>query len=116
MQMQVVLRRKGFEVEKEEVEELLRNTSIEEDPQATYYVVIGERELPAKKALGKVLEAKETGLTLLDFTTRDAVRIFRRLGFKIVKKGKESILKFAGAIKAGGNAVEDKRKLYESSP
>ncbi len=114
--MQVVLRRKGFEVEKKEVEELLKNFSIEDDPQATYYVVIGGRELPAKKALGKVLEAKGTGLTLLDFTTQDAVRIFRRLGFEIVKRGKESILELAGVIKAGGNAVEDKRKLYEGSP
>ncbi len=114
--MKVMLRKKGFEVEKEEVEEFLRDVSIEDDPQATYYVVVEGRELPAKKALGKVLEAKGTGLTLLDFTTQDAVRIFRRLGFEIVKRGKKDILKFAGAIKAGGNAVEDKRKLYEGSP
>ena len=111
--MEVVLRKKGFEVEKKEVEELLRDASIEDDPQATYYVVIEGREIPAKKALGKVLEAKGTGLTLLDFTTQDAVRIFRRLGFEIVRRGKKDILRFAGAIKAGGNAVEDKRKLYE---
>ena len=114
--MEVVLRKKGFKVEKEEVERLLKDVRIEDDPQATYYVVIGERELPVKKALGKVLEAKGTGLTLLDFTTQDAVRVFRRLGFEIVRRGKQDILKFAGAIKAGGNAVEDKRKLYEGSP
>ena len=114
--MEVVLRKKGFKVEKEEVERLLKDVRIEDDPQAAYYVVIGERELPVKKALGKVLEAKGTGLTLLDFTTQDAVRVFRRLGFEIVRRGKKNILEFAGAIKAGGNAVEDKRKLYESSP
>ena len=114
--MEVVLRKKGFELEKEEVEKLLKDVHVEDDPQATYYVVIGGKELPAKKALGKVLEAKGTGLTLLDFTTQDAVRIFRRLGFEIVRRGKKSILEFAGAIKAGGNAVEDKRRLYEGSP
>ena len=114
--MEVVLRKKGFKVEKEEVERLLKDVRIEDDPQATYYVVIGERELPVKKALGKVLEAKGTGLTLLDFTTQDAVRVFRRLGFEIVRRGKKDILKFAGAIKAGGNAVEDKKRLYEGSP
>ena len=113
--MEVVLRRKGFKMKKEEVEKLLNDISIEDDSQATYYVVIGGKELPAKRALLKILEAKGTGLTLLDFTTQDAVRIFRRLGFEVVKKGKKNILKFAGAIKAGGNAVEDKRKLYEGS-
>ena len=114
--MEVVLRKKGFELEKEEVEKILKDVHVEDDPQATYYVVIGGRELPAKKALGRVLEAKGTGLTLLDFTTQDAVRIFRRLGFEIVRRGKKDILEFAGAIKAGGNAVEDKRRLYEGSP
>ena len=114
--MEVVLRKKGFKVEKEEVERLLKDVRIEDDPQAAYYVVVEGRELPAKKALGKVLEAKGTGLTLLDFTTQDAVRVFRRLGFEIVRRGKKDILKFAGAIKAGGNAVEDKKRLYEGSP
>ena len=43
------------------------------------------------------------------------MRVFKRFGFEIVKRKREDILKFAGAIKAGGNAVEDKRKLYEGS-
>ncbi len=114
--MEVVLRKQGFKVEKEEIEKLLGSVQIEEDPQATYYVIVGRRELPVKKALEKVLENKGVNLSLLDFTTQDAVSIFKRLGLDLVRKGKGNILKFAGSIKAGGNAVEDKRKLYEVSP
>ena len=111
-----MLRKKDFEIERKEIEKSLEGVRVEGDPQTCYYVVVNGRELPVKKALWKVLKEKGVDLTLLDFTTQDAVRIFKRLGFDVVKRGKGSLLEFAGAIKAGGNAVEDKKRLYEGSP
>ena len=114
--MEVVLRKKGFKIERKDVEKVLEGVRVESNSQTHYYVVVNGRELPVKKALWKVLKEKGVGLTLLDFTTQDAVRIFKRLGFDVVKRGKWNLLRFAGAIKGGGNAVEDKKRLYEGSP
>ncbi len=111
--MEVVLRNRRFIVERNEVETLLKSAHIEEEPQASYFIVVEGRELPVKKALKRVLGEKGISLTLLEFTSQDAVRIFKRLGFEVVKRGKGNIMEFAGAIKGGGNAVEDKEKLYE---
>jgi len=81
-----------------------------------YLVVIGGKEIPVKVALYELLKRKGTNLTLLDFTTQDAVRIFRKLGVPIVVKSrKQNLLSYAGAIKGGEffNAVKDKGAIYE---
>jgi len=56
-------------------------------------------------------------LTKLDFTTQDAVRIFRKLGFEVLTKGRKgkALDDLIGVIKEGEgfNAVEDKARLYE---
>jgi len=85
---------------------------------AKYFVVINGVEVPVKPALMELLRRKGINLTLLDFTTQDAIRIFRKLGLEIVIKGvnkKRELLKFAGAIKGGKDmdAVRDKEELYE---
>lgn len=50
-------------------------------------------------------------------STKDAVHVFRELGFEIVdmreEKGK-SLLELAGTVSLGGNAVEDERKTILS--
>ena len=82
-----------------------------------YFVVIDGKEIPAKRALYSILRKKGIDLTLLDFTTQDAVRIFRKLGVPIVVKSKkQNLLQFAGAIKEGEklDAVEDKKNAYEA--
>ena len=109
-----VLRGKAFMLDSNEVRKLLAKARTERK-KTKYYVVIGRRELSVKCALEKVLKRKGIDLTLMDFTTQDAVRIFRKLGFPIVRRGRKEILRFAGAIKGGKDldAVEDKRKIYD---
>ena len=62
-----------------------------------------------REGLYEILKSKGINLTKLDFTTQDAVRIFRRLGFEIVVKGKKkkALDDFVGVIKEGDsfNAV-----------
>ncbi len=114
MAMEVTLRRVGFELDRREVEDIL--SKAQESGKASYYVIVKGKEIPVKRALGKVLKEKGISLTLLDYTTQDAVRIFRRLGFDVVRRGKSDIMRFAGAIGGSGNSVEDKGKIYEGSP
>ncbi|EDP76404.1 hypothetical protein HG1285_02318 [Hydrogenivirga sp. 128-5-R1-1] len=114
MAMEVTLRRVDFKLDRREVEDIL--SEAQESGKASYYVIVKGKEIPVKRALEKVLRAKGIGLTLLDYTTQDAVRIFRRLGFDVVRRGKSDIMRFAGAIRGNGNSVEDKEKIYEGSP
>ena len=109
------LRGRTFELSRQEVERSLKGLKSELNNQASYYVLVGKKELPVKKALEIVLKNKGLDLSLLDFTTQDAVRIFKKLGFDVIRRGKGNILSLAGAIKGGGNAVEDEERLYESS-
>ncbi|RTZ69484.1 MAG: hypothetical protein DSZ30_02425 [Aquificaceae bacterium] len=114
------------------VETIVRGFKVQIDPEdlkvlegktfesrgAKYFVVINGVEVPVKPALMELLRRKGINLTLLDFTTQDAIRIFRKLGLEIVIKGvnkKRELLKFAGAIKGGKDmdAVRDKEELYE---
>lgn len=113
------LRGKKINLSKDEVLNILsrydEKTFTEKRQSSNYFVVIEEKFIPIKKALMLLLKHLGYDLTILDFTTQDAVRIFRKLGFSIVTgKGKKDSLKpFVGAIHIEGNALEDKKNLYE---
>ncbi len=54
-------------------------------------------------------------LTKVDFTTRDAVRILRRLGFDTIEgtKREKRLSSFAGILSLGGNSVKESGVWYE---
>jgi len=84
-----------------------------------YFVLVGDEKLPVKQALKLIMDKKRLGLTILDVTTKDAVNIFRRLGFPIVvergtKGSKTNIMKYVGTLSYSGNSVEDKKALYDN--
>jgi len=110
------LRGKDFEVSREEVIEILKAKSFEQYG-SNYFVEVEGKHVPIKEALYEILKSKGIGLTKLDFTTQDAVRIFRKLGFEVLTKGRKgkAVDDLIGVIKEGEsfNAVEDKAKLYE---
>ena len=65
------------------------------------------------------MDKKRLGLTFLEVTTKDAVNIFRRLGFPIMvergtKGSKINIMKYVGILNCSGNSVEDKKVLYDN--
>ena len=82
-----------------------------------YFVVVGKRKVPVKSALESIVRAKGIDLTVLDFTTQDAVRILRKLGFHIVrgKCRREALRHYIGALSMEGNAVKDKEKAYNDT-
>jgi len=114
--MEFRLRERMFSLSKEEVKEILRNIKGCNN-RSRYCLEIEGKYVSVKDALMEVLKRKKVNLTKLDFTTQDAVRIFRKLGFNIVVKGKKkkSLDDLIGAIKEGGNfnAVEDKYRFYQ---
>jgi hypothetical protein len=63
-----------FELERDEVESCLRDSL--PDPLHEHYVVVGGRRYPPKQVLARV-----TALDRADFTTHQARRVLRRLGF-----------------------------------
>jgi len=63
-----------FELERELVEEAVRQ--VLPDPLRDHYVVVGGRRYPPKQVIACV-----TGLDRADFTTHQARRILKRLGF-----------------------------------
>lgn len=114
--MRFKLRDRSFELTKEEAIKVLKGESYEQNG-SRYFIEIEGKYIPVKEALYEILKRKGIKLTKLDFTTQDAVRIFRKLGFEIVVKGKKkkSLEGLIGVIKEGENfnAVEDKKRLYE---
>jgi len=110
------LRGKGFDVSREEVVKILKDKSFEQYG-SNYFVEVGGKHVPVKEALYEILKSKGISLTKLDFTTQDAVRIFRKLGFEVLTKGRKgkSLDDLIGVIKEGEsfNAVEDKARLYK---
>jgi len=74
--MRFVLKRKAYELSKEEVEEKMKKVAPEVIRK--HYVVIIEMKFPPKQVLGEVL-----GLGRVEFTTMDAVNILKRLGFEV---------------------------------
>jgi len=102
--------------------ELTREDIVKAAPRAkgrgkTYFAFVNHRKVPVKNLLYEALREKGHDFTLLDFTTADSIRILKKLGIEIrheVEIGLgESLLKFAGAIELGGNAVEDERRLHD---
>ena len=65
----------GFSLQPQEVERKLKG--VEPEAIQKVYVVINSRRYPAKQAL-----AVAAGLIRSGFTTQDAIRVFRKLGFK----------------------------------
>ncbi|TDJ07610.1 MAG: hypothetical protein E2O67_02345 [Deltaproteobacteria bacterium] len=110
-----ILRGRETHISKKEIEHAaMRNIA---GRGKSYYALVGERKIPVKNLIYEVLQEKGYDFTLLDFTTQDAVRILRKLGVEIVEKVKmgtaNNLLKFAGTISLGGDAVKDERDLYK---
>ncbi len=110
-----VLRGKEAHLSKKDVEKVAQKRI--DGRGRAYCALINGKRIPVKNLLYEVLREKGYDVTLLDFTTQDAVRILRKLGVEIVEEKKigtaKSLLKFAGALSMGGDAVEDERRLYE---
>ena len=83
----------------------------------TYYALIDGRRIPVKNLLYEVFKQKGYDVTLLDFTTQDAVRILRKPDVEIVEEREigtaKSLLKLAGSLTMGDDAVEDEQRLYK---
>jgi len=110
-----ILRGKETYISKKEIEHAaMRNIA---GRGKSYYALVGARKIPVKNLIYEVLQQKGYNITLLDFTTQDAVRILRKLGVEIIEKVKmgtaSNLLKFAGTISLGGDAVKDERELYK---
>jgi hypothetical protein len=73
-----------FELDAEQVAEGL--DGVLPDPVQEHYVVIGGRRYPPKQVLSCI-----TGLDRADFTTHQARRILKRLGFVAARAGRRSI-------------------------
>lgn len=71
---------RSFSFDRSRVEELM--SSLLPDPLREHYVVIGGRRFPPKQVLSEV-----TGLDRADFTTHQARRILKRLGFAALRVG-----------------------------
>jgi len=122
--MVVVLKGKRVELSYEDLRKILEKEIIG-DRKTKYYAVIEGKRVPVKRFLYEVLKSKGYEFTLQDFTTKDAVRILKHFGVRVEEAGekekektheerskKTEILKFAGVLSIGGNAVEDEEKLY----
>ncbi len=119
----VTLRGRKFEISKSDVYSILstspdKHAGNRRGKAPEYFVVIGEKKIPIKDALKRIMDEKGIGLTVLDVTTKDAVGLFRRLNFPIVvergSKGlKSDIMRYAGMFAFEGSSVEDKRGLYD---
>ncbi len=84
---------------------------------SSYFALVGGRKIPVKNLVYQVLQKKGYNITLLDFTTQDAVRILRKLGVEISDKSNlgtaSDLLKFAGVMSLGGDAVKQEMDLYK---
>ena len=119
--MKTKLRGVEFKVSPEEVKKAAKNLS--KGWGRKYAVEIEGNYFPPKDVVLELLTFKfeENGedFTRMDFTTMDAVRILRRLGFKIVSKKdieaprKKKLSSLAGVISLGGDSVKDSEGYYE---
>ncbi len=76
--------------------------SVEPEPIASHFVVIGGRRFPPKQVIGEV-----TGLDRADFTTHQARRILMRLGFTAGRRRVRAARRLPGAAsdRADANAA-----------
>lgn len=70
---------KAFSISREEVERKLRG--IQPEPIRQYYAVINEVDYPVKQATEIA-----AGLLRSGFSTQDAIRVLRKLGFPLRKQ------------------------------
>jgi len=112
----VILRGKEVNISVSDVEKVAKERNIKEDKKTTYFALIKGKKVPVKRLLYEVLKEKGYDFTLQHFTTEDAVRILTKLGIKVKSfkdiGRKENLLKHAGKIEIGGNALEDEGKIY----
>ena len=121
--LQVTLRGQRFQISQDEVPQLLKNTRpsvpyTRRGKTPNYFVVVDGEKIPIKQALKTIIDKKGLDLTILDVTTKDAVGLFRRLGFPIVvergnKGSKAAIMEHIGVFNFPGSSVDDKRRLYD---
>lgn len=120
--MKTKLRDVEFEVSPEEVKRAVEN--LLEGWGRKYAVDIKGRYYPPKDVILNLLKIKfkdsnEIYFNRMDFTTMDAVRILRRLGFKTVTIGEKGALKgkklssLAGVVSLGGDSIKDSEVYYE---
>jgi uncharacterized protein (DUF433 family) len=111
-----ILRGKEAHISKKDIEKVALKKRIVGRGK-NYYACINGKRIPVKNLLYEVLKEKGYDVTLLDFTTQDAVRILRKLGVEILEEREigtaKALLKFAGTLSIGGDALEDERRLCE---
>ena len=110
-----VLRGKEVYLSKKDIERVAQNGITGRG--TAYFALIGGKRIPVKNLLQEALKDKGFYFSLLEFTTQDAVRILGKLGVEIVEYRMvgtaKSLLKFAGVVSMGGDAVEDEGRLYK---
>ena len=112
----VQLRGYKFKVRPAEVIKLARN--LPPSKGRKYATVVDGRAFSPKEIVAHLIEAKNIPLTKLDFTTMDAARILRRLGFETRdlasdKRQKKSLLSFAGIVSLGGDSLKEGEAWHE---
>jgi len=111
----VILRGKEINLTRRDVERVAKEKRIMGNRKTAYFALIEGKKVPVKRLLYEVLKEKGYDFTLQHFTTEDAVRILTKLGIKVMSAKdigrKEDLLKHAGKIEIGGNAIEDEGKI-----
>jgi hypothetical protein len=77
-QVRFTISGKHFNLSRDQVEKAL--SGVRPEPTKLHAVQVGRHLFPVKQALSQV-----TGLDRLDFQSMDARRVFRRLGFKLMR-------------------------------
>ena len=78
--MRFTIRRRKYEITKEEVLERIRN--VEPREIRKYYVEVNGREYPIKQVISETLN-----IELIGFTSMDAFGVLSRLGFDVKSEG-----------------------------
>ena len=79
--MRIILRRKTYDITRQDIEAKLRAISPQVEGKVKYFVEIRGKQFPVKQVLGRVLNLPRAG-----FTSQDAYSILQRLGFEITEK------------------------------
>ncbi len=114
--IRVQLRSFKFMVGPEEIEKIA--TKLPPSKGRKYATFVGNRTFSPKELVVHLVTAKNIPLTKMDFTTMDAVRILRRLGFETHtigtdRKRKKSLLSFAGIVSLGGDSLRESEAWHE---
>jgi len=95
----------AFELERDAVEEAV--DPVLPDPVREHYVVVGGRRFPPKQVISEV-----TGLDRADFTTHQARRVLKRLGFNAARVERAG----GGDDTAGGEGPHGGRQADALTP